>query len=109
MKTKRPQGIQFGIVCFVFGVAGAIASYITMMNGKVLTTVLAITPMFLFSGIAFLILPGNNPPPEIPEKDRVKHWWKNSPGSAKVVWVIAGLAGVGLGLTLVFKYTDLLA
>ena len=107
MKKKKPQGIQFGIICLVFGLAGAIATVIELYLGKVLTTVMAITPMLLFSGIVFLIIPGNDPPPDIPEKERIKHWWANSSSANKTVWIIAALAGVALGLTLVFRYADL--
>ena len=106
MNKKKHQGIQFGIICLVFGVAGAIATVIEWYFGKVLTTVLAITPMLLFSGIVFLIIPGNDPPADIPEKERIKHWWTNSSSSNKTVWIITALAGVTLGLTLVFRYAD---
>ena len=105
-KKMRPQGIQFGIVCLVFGTAAAITDVVAYFNDRVFTTIMGLTPMLLLSGIVFLIVPGNNPPAEVPDKERPKMWWKTSSTMNKLVWIVTALAGIAIGLTLVFTYTD---
>ena len=39
MKNPKPFGIQFGIVCIVFGIAGAVTNLIAMKYGNIFTTI----------------------------------------------------------------------
>jgi F0F1-type ATP synthase membrane subunit a len=106
MKKRKPQGIQFAIVCLVFGVAAAVANTAMYFNGKVFPVLLAVTPFLLLAGISLLTLPGANPPDEVPDNQRIGHWWKNSAGSAKAVWISSAIAGLAIGVWMMFTFTN---
>ena len=94
-----------GIVCLVFGIIFLIVNVVMFMNDKIYPVMLALTPPLIFSGIGFLVLPGIDVPPEIPEKERAKFWWKNSLNQHKMVWLIEILSGLAIGIWLMFSYT----
>lgn len=109
MKKHKPVNQQVAIVCIVFGIAGGITNFISIYNGKIFTTIMALTPMLLISGISFLIIPGQEPPPGTPEKERVKQWWKSSNLGHRLLWILFGLIGATIGFWLTFTYTDFTA
>jgi hypothetical protein len=106
MKTRKPQGIQMGIVSIVFGAILLIANLWMLNNGKVFPVMLAITPPLILSGIMYLLMPGTNPAPEVPEGKRVVTWWKISPLKNKIVWILAILVGSFIGVYLMITYTS---
>ncbi len=109
MKKQRPFGKQVGITAIVVALVFLIVNYFMYRSGRVFSAMLVITPMLFFGGIAFLILPGTDPVPEIPARERPKAWWKNSPLNNRVVWILSMLSGLLLGFLLLFKHADLLS
>ncbi len=106
MKQKKPLGIQMGIACLLFGMVFGIADLIIYERGKVYPAILVLTPILILSGIIFLLMPGNEPPPEIPKNIRVKTWWKISPTINKVIWASAMLIGLAIGIWLMISFAD---
>lgn len=106
MKNRKPQGIQMGVVSILLGVVLLIVNAVMLTMGKIFPVILAVTPPLILSGIMFLIMPGINPPPEIPEKKKAKYWWKNSPLINKTVWLFAIIVGLIAGIYLMVKFTN---
>jgi len=91
-------GRKYGLVFMVLGIILCAVNFFMLFNSgryfpKLLITGFALT----FFGISMLIVPGVPPADSVSDNDKMKVWFKQSPLLNKIVWIVFGLGGIGLG------------
>jgi hypothetical protein len=87
-------GIKTGLTFIIIGAVFVVVNYFTMQSKRYFPALLVAGPLFIGLGVGFLLFKGVEPGPEVPDKDKVKYYWKGAPVTSKIMWLLfAGLGG----------------
>jgi hypothetical protein len=93
-------GVKSGIGFLVIGLIFFAANYFTMKGHKYFPALLVMAPLCIGLGLGFMIFHGPEPGPEVPDKEKVKHYWRTAPMMSKMMWILLSVAGGAVGIYL---------
>ena len=91
-----PSGRGLGIALVLIGILVTIIAWVLVQVNGSLPRIFVGGPALAILGLAMMLLPGSR---DVPASDH-KAWLRASPWSHKLVWILAGAAGLYLG----FRY-----
>lgn len=75
-----------------------IVSFFLYQSGKYAPKLVVFIPFLVCMGIAFLLFPGVEPGPEIPDNKKLAYSFSKSKILVKIMWILFALIGLALGL-----------
>ena len=98
MSENKSFGLRTGIGLSITGIIFILVNVIGLYFSNYYFPKLLIAGCALVTlGISVLFVRGISPPENTPANMKVKVWWKSSSMLNKIIWIIAGGAGIGIG------------
>ncbi len=91
------HGMKMGLILLVLGLIVIGINLFMINGGSYFPKLLLIGPCLALLGFGYMIFKGGDIANDVPNNMKSKLHWKNAPVLSKIMWIVFGIGGLGLG------------